>query len=148
MILYVGYGLLSGDRAAEDRMIGHLVSLAALIQDAGLSKSIGSFSSRGRNEVDEMYLDNDWLLWAMEEERKRTYFSFFYMASSLTTYLNTQSFLEIRDIDLSLPSDEDLWEAQSAASWREIISSNGWPQPSFREHVVDFFSNNNASNSE
>ncbi|OCK76774.1 hypothetical protein K432DRAFT_428480 [Lepidopterella palustris CBS 459.81] len=145
---YISYGLCSGNKAIEESMLGHLSCLGGLVQSAELSKPrVRSQPSRNAS-LNHGYAkeggDSDWLAWTEEEERKRTYFAILVVMSSTVNYLNIQPFLNPKGIDLTLPADEDLWEAKTAACWRQLSQTTPDP-PHFREELGNLFLNQEDS---
>jgi hypothetical protein len=140
MAFYIAYGLCSGSKQIEESMLGHMSCLGGLVQDAKLSKPMPKFkydsAKPGPND--------DWLLWAAEEERKRTYFAVLVCMSSAVNYLNIQPYLNPKGIEWTLPEEEDVWEAKTAAAWREMRQRTPKP-PKFQEELALLFVNPNLS---
>lgn len=73
----------------------------------------------GKGEHNSLEHQSQWHEWRFKEERKRTFYVVFIM-SSLFPHMPTLTNAEIR---LDLPCDEDLWDADSAESWRALADN-------------------------
>ncbi|KAF2806542.1 uncharacterized protein BDZ99DRAFT_479777 [Mytilinidion resinicola] len=136
LTFYIAYGLCSGSKQIEESMLGHMSCLGSLVQDAQLSKPMSEFNYGPMKPGP----DDDWFLWAAEEERKRTYFAVLVCQSSAVNYLNIQPYLHSKGIEWTLPVDEDLWEARTAASWRELRRRTP-DAPRFKDELALLFAN-------
>ncbi|KFY65397.1 hypothetical protein V496_02589 [Pseudogymnoascus sp. VKM F-4515 (FW-2607)] len=63
-----------------------------------------------------------WDSWSLREASKRILYGTFIMSSLMTvTYDVAPGFSVMKDIDLEMPDEEQLWEATSAQQWEELV---------------------------
>ncbi|KAH6716254.1 hypothetical protein BKA61DRAFT_720664 [Leptodontidium sp. MPI-SDFR-AT-0119] len=94
-------------------------SLLALARDARLWELAESSDHVLNSDCEE-----SWLRWVRSEERRRTYFAILFLVSATGIYCNQAPDIDLRVISLQLPSEEALWNADSAIEWYDQISSS------------------------
>lgn len=131
MILYIAFGMSFGDKTTEDIVIGHMISLQALMRDAKLMKPVPGMHRDNEEllakSLDSTSLRSAWVLWVLAEERKRTYFTFLWLSTASLSYFNSIPDVYLDEIELALPCDEALWEAETPKCWRDKISTKATP---------------------
>lgn len=139
MLLHVIYGHNCGDKTAAEVASNHCSSLVSLARDAHLARPTNGLSSMRKgssgqngnhvdmnswtsmlNESEEM----DWVEWKIAEERKRTLYAVFILSSMLVMAYNHAPALTNSEIRLELPSDEELWSADSSQAWLAMGGAN------------------------
>ena len=135
MLLNVVYGHNCGDRTSADIASTHCAALVSLARAAGLAKPPdyphdGShddvqMANDGWNAQQNTADDSAWYTWKAAEERKRTLYSIFVLSSMLVSSYNFPPCLTNSEIRLDLPCDEDIWAADSPATWYELGGSAG-----------------------
>jgi Fungal specific transcription factor domain len=137
MLLNVIYGYNCGDKTSADIASNHCATLVSLARGAELSRPYPGYmvmtngtlnSDIQMNGVEPnawksvMYDtdDSDWQEWKIVEERKRTLYAVFILSSLLVSAYNHPPALTNSEIRLSLPCDEDLWNAGNAITWRAM----------------------------
>lgn len=144
MMLCVIFGHQCGDRIAGEtasNLCGTLVSLARsaelmkpatefyLIQtlsqnfnnyaNGDVNSPIKSEDPKSANAPPDSSEDQlDWHRWKIAEERKRTLFAVFILSSLAVSAFNLSPSITNSEIQLDLPCEEELWQAESAHAWR------------------------------
>lgn len=120
MLLNVIYGHQCNDKVANDIASTHCIALVSLARAAELVKPLPE-TRHGQdvNMADDYNRDDNalWHKWVAAEERKRTLFVIFHMSSLLVSAYNHAPALMNSEIQLHLPCDEDLWNAESSSVW-------------------------------
>jgi len=139
MLLNVIYGYNCGDKMSADIASNHCATLVSLARGAELSRpyhgymvmtngtscsdtQMNGVKSNSWNLYDND--DSDWQQWKIVEERKRTLYAVFILSSLLVSAYNHPPALTNSEIRLSLPCDEDLWNAGNAPTWRSMGGSS------------------------
>ena len=142
MLLNVIYGHNCGDKTLAGIASTHCAALVNLARAAGLAKPSPEFGNgyeqfhRMKREGIPMSgdeagmppfnvagfhgnldLQNEWHVWKIEEERKRTLYAVFILSSLCVSAYNHAPALMNSEIGLDLPCNENLWSADSAESW-------------------------------
>ncbi|MCJ1321383.1 hypothetical protein MMC15_006727 [Xylographa vitiligo] len=141
MLLNVIYGHNCGDKKSAEIASGLCASLVSLARAAELARPFATGSpvhsdslhqsnegssgldvhmSNGgwhQNTVQSVDNQSTWYNWKIAEERKRTLYAVFILSSMLVSAYNHAPALTNSEIRLDLPSDEDLWAADSAEAW-------------------------------
>lgn len=137
MLLNVIYGYNCGDKTSANIASQHCATLVSLARGAELARpyhgyivmangtpnhdgQMGGLGSNGWNPIMTDTEDSDWHEWKIVEERKRTLYAVFILSSLLVSAYNHPPALTNSEIRLSLPCEEDLWAAESAATWRSM----------------------------
>ncbi|KAK2789199.1 hypothetical protein FQN52_006291 [Onygenales sp. PD_12] len=143
MLLNVIYGHNSGDKTAADIASTHCAALVSLARAAELVRCLPAENlppdQLGYTQAeDEMQMNGpnsgmwqahkEWLKWKIVEERKRTLFAIFTVASLLVSAYNHAPALMNSEIRLDLPCDEQLWAAESAQAWAALGGSGAAEQ--------------------
>ena len=149
MLLTVIYGHNSGDKLAAGIANTHCAALMSLARGADLVKPTSSTElpatfSPNTNEPSMLHddpvgwngyishpsldLEKEWRSWKVAEERKRTLYAIFIFSSLLVSAYNNAPAIMNSEILLKLPCDEQLWNANSAESWRSIGGSTSQPK--------------------
>jgi Fungal specific transcription factor domain len=135
MLLNVIYGYNCGDKMSAEIASNLCATLVSLARSAELSRPYPGYmvmtngtlnpdiqmngaKSNGWNLYDND--DSDWQQWKIVEERKRTLYAVFILSSLLVSAYNHPPALTNSEIRLSLPCDEDLWNAGNAPTWRSM----------------------------
>lgn len=135
MLLNVIYGHNCGDRTSAENASTHCAALVSLARAAELTRGHPpqtvfpqQNASQPVNEDTRMTDDgwtphgtsenqDEWHVWKLAEERKRTLYGVFILSSMLVSAYNHAPTLTNSEIRLDLPCDEDLWAADSPAAW-------------------------------
>ena len=135
MLLNVIYGHNSGDKTSAENASTHCAALVSLAKAADLTTGQPSrttypqhnalkFSGEDIRMTDEGWTSHgtsesqeEWHVWKLAEERKRTLYGVFILSSMLVSAYNHGPALTNSEIRLDLPCDEDLWAADSPAAW-------------------------------
>lgn len=140
MLLNVIYGHNCGDKTAADIASTHCAALVTWARtaelfpqsnaqsDLGLAPKQGGFvpdddvgmsNSCWNQNVTPRRFDerHQWYVWRAAEERKRMLYAVFILSSMLVSAYNRAPVLMNSDISLDLPCDDDLWAAESPATW-------------------------------
>jgi Fungal specific transcription factor domain len=137
MLLNVIYGYNCGDKMSADIASNHCATLVSLARGAELSRpypgymvmtngtlnsdiQMNGIKSNDWNSVVYDTGDSDWQEWKIVEERKRTLYAVFILSSLLVSAYNHPPALTNSEIRLSLPCDEELWNAGNATTWRSM----------------------------
>ncbi len=148
MLLNVIYGHNCGDKTLAGIASTHCAALVNLARAAGLARPLPEFSSGHERftpiKQEDVHMvgaeagvsqwsnigsqgspdaQNEWHLWKLGEERKRTLYAVFILSSLCVSAYNHAPALMNSKIGLDLPCDERLWSADSAESWRLIGGS-------------------------
>ena len=145
MLLNVIYGHNCGDKTSAENASTHCAALVSLARAADLTTPFTSTPSThprfaqqhvNLSSNDDIRMDedgwtpqnphevqDDWQMWKLAEERKRTLFSVFVLSSILVSAYNHAPALMNSEIRLDLPCDEDLWAADSPAAWYALGGS-------------------------
>ncbi|KZF26927.1 hypothetical protein L228DRAFT_243475 [Xylona heveae TC161] len=148
MLLNVIYGHNCGDKTAADIASTHCVALVRLARAAELARPLPPmpstrhhatypFSGPLAGEDTDMHdasgnsdywnlgfhLDGhdeqaEWQQWRVAEERKRTLYAIFVFSSLLVSTYNHQPALTNSEVQLDLPCEEELWNAETAQAWQ------------------------------
>ncbi|KAI5283056.1 hypothetical protein KEM54_002457, partial [Ascosphaera aggregata] len=129
MLLNVIYGHTCGDKAAASIASTHCAALVSLARASELishvpvenlsAEHVGPYENTNAGE-DKSEERLQWLRWKVVEERKRTLFAIFSLASLLLSAYNHAPALMNSEIQLNLPCDEKSWAAQTPQSWMAI----------------------------
>ena len=138
MLLNVIYGHNCGDKTSAENASTHCAALVSLARAAelttpcipGLSNPANFPQHVNFSDSDDIRMGDDgwtpqnvhevqdnWQIWKVAEERKRTLFSVFVLSSILVSAYNHAPALMNSEIRLDLPCDEELWAADSPAAW-------------------------------
>jgi hypothetical protein len=111
--------VVCGTQLGEDKFdfvaLGHRCSLVALACESRfwVSRDAASYENADINE---------WLRWVQAEEKKRVYFAILFLMSATTTYCTQMPEPAIGPLNLSLPCDEALWEAEIPETWWDLAA--------------------------
>ncbi|KAI1213192.1 DNA binding regulatory protein AmdX [Annulohypoxylon truncatum] len=157
MLLNVVYGHNCGDKIASDIASTHSAALVSLAQAAGLLRPVkmdaaeireiqmndgeGNWNGGLKAESEEQA---EWLRWKTMEERKRTLYVIFILSSLLVTAYNHTPALTNSEIVLDLPSDEEFFAAESAASFqlKGGVRAAGHNRTTFHEALSELLRTN------
>lgn len=135
---YIQSSIFFGDRVLDELAINHICCLASLVRAAKLTEV--TKQSTGSSPPPDALNDEQhagWISWAVEEERKRTFWGTFIMFSSVLTYLDTTtSFLDVQGVGLALPCSEELWEAETAQQWQSRVKDSPTDTPRFQSEFA------------
>jgi Fungal specific transcription factor domain len=137
MLLNVVYGYNCGDKTSADIASNHCATLVSLARGAELARpypgymvmmngtlnpdvQMNGLGPNGWNSIMTETDDSDWQEWKIVEERKRTLYAVFILSSLLVSAYNHPPALTNSEIRLSLPCEENLWAAETAATWRSM----------------------------
>lgn len=140
-INYICFGLAFGDQTIEELTVGHTVSFRSLVGLASLEKPTMTTTSQLPTTCKycEAKAPTDWHVWAIREERKRTFFTYFSLMSTTLTYLDTVTSMDWRDVRHSMPCSDRTWLAETSQAWTSVFE--GEPsQPLFNKEVQALFS--------
>ncbi|KAL4890221.1 hypothetical protein BDV59DRAFT_185071 [Aspergillus ambiguus] len=69
----------------------------------------------------ETSLERQWTLWIEDEIKRRTGYLVWLVDSTLAYHFDSRPFLCLDDGQATLPAHEALWEAKSAAAWKQLF---------------------------
>ncbi|KAL7930740.1 hypothetical protein V8C35DRAFT_324191 [Trichoderma chlorosporum] len=75
---------------------------------------------------------DNWRAWALEEERRRTLYSAYFVINILTICFNVPPQITSSEITLPLPSSEAEFEAPSSSAWLSLRQKSNARQPDFQ----------------
>ncbi|KAH2399113.1 hypothetical protein KXW22_003748 [Aspergillus fumigatus] len=73
------------------------------------------------SQYDDLPLEQKWQDWVEDEIRRRTGYLIWLLDCSLAYYFDNRPLLSSDDGQCPLPSHENLWNAQSAEAWRDVL---------------------------
>ena len=135
MLLNVIYGHNCGDKTSAENASTHCAALVSLARAAELTRGQSSQTAFPRQNTpkpgsEDIRMTDDgwtphatlenqdeWHVWKLAEERKRTLYGVFILSSMLVSAYNHAPALTNSELRLDLPCDEDLWAADSPAAW-------------------------------
>ena len=127
MLLNVIYGHNCGDKVAANIASTLCSSVINLARSARLTHQATHFQGPLHSEMEMDYptaeLHNEWHVWKVEEERKRTLYAIFILSSLLVSAYNHAPALMNSEIRLDLPCDDTLWAAENAELWKALGGS-------------------------
>ena len=133
ILLNVIYGHHCGERLAAEVASQHISSLIGLMRAAKVSQTTAADGDEDvdmamngmgvddnpltRHTMQEEYLHRQWMKWKVKEERKRCFYAMFFVSSLLMIGYNQTPAIMNSEIKLTLPCDDELYNAESAQEW-------------------------------
>ncbi|KAJ9602182.1 hypothetical protein H2200_013302 [Cladophialophora chaetospira] len=123
-LMFIIKSVFSGDKAHMNIAVAHRHMYLSLMRSVGLFKRQDL-----QQPTEEDSLKRAWQLWVERESVSRLAYGWVIVENEISLFYDSQTLLNVSELEAILPADEDLWLASTAEEWQRVLckgNSTDW----------------------